>query len=116
MNYWDDAACCLNGIRYTLLSFVALSCFYSCCYRSKMRQQYLLQESPCCDCCVHFFCQSCALCQEYRELKNRGFDMTISMLFLFLPKCCYLVIGVLNILITTLQINQYSTVFSFAYS
>ncbi|XP_042022242.1 protein PLANT CADMIUM RESISTANCE 1-like [Salvia splendens] len=72
-----SSSCCLNGTRYTLLSFVALSCFYSCCYRSKMRQQYLLQESPCCDCCVHFFCQTCALCQEYRELKNRGFDMTI---------------------------------------
>jgi hypothetical protein len=26
---------------------------------------------------VHFFCEPCALCQEYRELRNRGFDMGI---------------------------------------
>ncbi|GFP83544.1 protein plant cadmium resistance 12 [Phtheirospermum japonicum] len=42
-----------------------------------MRQQYFLQESPCGDCVVHCFCDSCALCQEYRELKNRGFDMSV---------------------------------------
>nr|GMD26425.1 protein PLANT CADMIUM RESISTANCE 2-like [Ipomoea batatas] len=42
-----------------------------------MREQYMLKESPCGDCLVHCFCESCALCQEYRELKNRGFDMSI---------------------------------------
>uniref|UniRef100_K4AL88 Uncharacterized protein n=1 Tax=Setaria italica TaxID=4555 RepID=K4AL88_SETIT len=34
-----------------------------------------LQESPCLDCCVHFWCDTCALCQEYRELEKRGFNM-----------------------------------------
>jgi hypothetical protein len=29
------------------------------------------------DCLVHFCCETCALCQEYRELKNRGYDMSI---------------------------------------
>ncbi|TYI88998.1 hypothetical protein E1A91_D03G022800v1 [Gossypium mustelinum] len=31
----------------------------------------------CADCLVHFFRETCSLCQEYRELKNRGFDMGI---------------------------------------
>uniref|UniRef100_A0A6N2M3N0 Uncharacterized protein n=1 Tax=Salix viminalis TaxID=40686 RepID=A0A6N2M3N0_SALVM len=47
----------------------------SCFYRSKLRKQYMLEESPCNDCLVHCCCESCALCQEYRELKHRGFDM-----------------------------------------
>ncbi|XBI88047.1 hypothetical protein VPH35_026053 [Triticum aestivum] len=38
---------------------------YSCVYRTKMRAQYGLQETPCPDCC------------EYRELCNRGFVMDI---------------------------------------
>ncbi|XP_034604736.1 cell number regulator 9-like [Setaria viridis] len=36
-------------------------------------------QGACCvspDCCVHFCCESCALCQEYRELKARCFDMS----------------------------------------
>ncbi|KAK6146743.1 hypothetical protein DH2020_020612 [Rehmannia glutinosa] len=71
-------SCGQSGALYTLLACVTgCPCFYSCFYRSKMRQQYLLHESPCGDCLVHCFCESCALCQEYRELKNRGFDMSI---------------------------------------
>lgn len=27
------------------------------------------------DCCVHLCCESCALCQEYKELETRGFNM-----------------------------------------
>ncbi|KAK9091506.1 hypothetical protein Sjap_024683 [Stephania japonica] len=42
-----------------------------------MRHQYHLQESPCGDCLVHFCCETCALCQEHRELKSRGYDMYI---------------------------------------
>ncbi|XP_058181086.1 cell number regulator 2-like [Rhododendron vialii] len=52
-------------------------CLYSCFYRSKLRNQYALVESPCADCCVHCSCLCCALCQEYRELKKQGFDMSI---------------------------------------
>lgn len=71
-------ACCANGLLYMLLaSTTGLGCLYSCTYRSKLRGQYGLKEKPCGDCCVHMFCEACALCQEYRELKNRGFDMAI---------------------------------------
>ncbi|KAL2518782.1 Protein PLANT CADMIUM RESISTANCE 2 [Abeliophyllum distichum] len=73
-----SSSCGQSGALYTILACVTgCPCFYSCFYRSKMRQQHLLHESPCGDCCVHCFCQSCALCQEYRELKFRGFDMSI---------------------------------------
>ncbi|XP_051203494.1 cell number regulator 2 [Lolium perenne] len=50
---------------------------YSCFYRTKMRAQYGLQETPFPDCCVHCLCEPCAICQEYRELRNRGFVMDI---------------------------------------
>ncbi|KAG8382726.1 hypothetical protein BUALT_Bualt05G0107300 [Buddleja alternifolia] len=73
-----SSSCGQSGALYTLLACVTgCPCFYSCFYRSKMRQQYLLHESPCGDCLVHCCCEACALCQEYRELKHRGFDMSI---------------------------------------
>ncbi|TKY60960.1 PLANT CADMIUM RESISTANCE 2 [Spatholobus suberectus] len=63
-----------SGALYTL---VGCGWLHSCFYRTKMRRQYMLKESPCWDCLVHFCCEPCALCQEYRELENRGFDMII---------------------------------------
>ncbi|GMN37609.1 hypothetical protein TIFTF001_006954 [Ficus carica] len=71
-------SCGSSGTIYgLLLAFTGLSCLYSCIYRSKLRGQLDLEESPCVDCLVHFCCETCALCQEYRELKNRGLDMGI---------------------------------------
>ncbi|XP_027100427.1 protein PLANT CADMIUM RESISTANCE 2-like [Coffea arabica] len=73
-----SSSCGSNGALYTLIACVTgCACFYSCFYRSKMRQQHSLHETPCGDCLVHCFCEPCALCQEYRELKNRGFEMEI---------------------------------------
>ena len=71
-------SCGASGALYTLIACViGCPCFYSCFYRAKMRQQYSLEDSACGDCCLHCWCESCALCQEYRELKFRGFDMVI---------------------------------------
>ncbi|XP_004512942.1 protein PLANT CADMIUM RESISTANCE 7 [Cicer arietinum] len=61
------------------LIFCALGCFglgsiYSYRFRSGLRALYNLPEEPCMDFCVHYCCPICALCQEYRELKNRGLD------------------------------------------
>ncbi|ERM94041.1 hypothetical protein AMTR_s00010p00034340 [Amborella trichopoda] len=71
-------SCGVSGSLYGLmLLIVGCACCYSCFYRSKLRSQYNLSKSPCADCLVHFFCEGCALCQEYRELKARGFDMSI---------------------------------------
>ncbi|XP_010265360.1 PREDICTED: cell number regulator 2-like [Nelumbo nucifera] len=73
-----STSCGVSGALYTLiLCMTGCSCLYSCFYRSKLRGQFFLEESPCTDCCVHCCCGECALCQEYRELKNRGFDMSI---------------------------------------
>ncbi|XP_037466613.1 cell number regulator 11-like [Triticum dicoccoides] len=68
-------SCCMNGTLYVCLACVGCNWLYSCTKRSAMRSQYNLTASPCMDCCVHFFCESCALCQEYKELENRGFNM-----------------------------------------
>ncbi|KAM7250430.1 hypothetical protein ACFE04_022313 [Oxalis oulophora] len=70
-------SCATSGALYCLLLLTGFPCLYSCFYRSKLRGQYDLPEEPCVDCLVHCCCETCALCQEYRELKNRGFDMGI---------------------------------------
>ncbi|KAJ0669381.1 putative PLAC8 motif-containing protein [Helianthus annuus] len=68
----------VHGALYTILLLLTGCQFiYSCSYRSKMRQQYMLPEEPCNDCLLHFCCEPCAMCQEYRELKHRGFDMSL---------------------------------------
>ncbi|KAK7314521.1 hypothetical protein VNO77_33047 [Canavalia gladiata] len=64
------------------LIFFALGCFgcaslYTYRFRSKLRALYNLPEEPCMDFCVHYWCSICAICQEYRELKNRGLDPSI---------------------------------------
>uniref|UniRef100_A0A2P2IUF5 Uncharacterized protein MANES_15G132600 n=1 Tax=Rhizophora mucronata TaxID=61149 RepID=A0A2P2IUF5_RHIMU len=72
------AACGVNGALYTLIACVTCCpCCYSCFYRSKMRQQYAIKKRPCGDCLVHCFCECCALCQEHRELKIRGYDLEL---------------------------------------
>ncbi|KAJ6748478.1 DUF614 FAMILY PROTEIN-RELATED [Salix purpurea] len=70
-----STTCFMSGAVYAIL--MGSACLYSCCYRSKLRGQFDLDEAPCVDCLVHFCCETCALTQEYRELKNRGFDMGI---------------------------------------
>ncbi|XWS34457.1 hypothetical protein CRYUN_Cryun21dG0040100 [Craigia yunnanensis] len=73
-----SSSCGVNGALYTLIACVTgCACCYSCFYRSKMRQQYMLKKHPCGDCLVHCFCEYCALCQEYRELKTHGYDLSI---------------------------------------
>ncbi|XP_073131187.1 protein PLANT CADMIUM RESISTANCE 2-like [Henckelia pumila] len=67
-----------SGTWFALVAGVTgCSCIYSRIYRSRMRTQYMLPESPCGDFLVHCCCEACALCQEYRELQHRGFDMSL---------------------------------------
>ncbi|XVE82782.1 hypothetical protein DITRI_Ditri16bG0033300 [Diplodiscus trichospermus] len=73
-------SCAASGAVYGMLALTGLSCLYSCVYRSRLRGQYDLEEAPCADCLVHICCETCSLSQEYRELKNRGFDMGIGKL------------------------------------
>ncbi|KAH7516307.1 hypothetical protein FEM48_Zijuj10G0121300 [Ziziphus jujuba var. spinosa] len=73
-----STSCGLNGALYTLIAFLTgCACIYSCFYRIKMREQYALEGGQFRDCLLHCFCEQCALCQEHRELQNRGYNMTI---------------------------------------
>ncbi|KAL8241826.1 hypothetical protein R6Q59_012128 [Mikania micrantha] len=73
-----NTSCGVHGALYAIIQVLTgCGCMYSCSYRTKMRTQYGLRESPCNDCLLHFCCEPCALCQEYRELKHRGFDISI---------------------------------------
>ncbi|KAK6134245.1 hypothetical protein DH2020_032007 [Rehmannia glutinosa] len=73
-----STSCGASGALYGLIAYLTgCACIYSCFYRSRMRSQYMLAEDPCADCLIHFCCEYCALCQEYRELQHRGFDMSL---------------------------------------
>nr|CAD1834423.1 unnamed protein product [Ananas comosus var. bracteatus] len=48
-------------------------------YRSKLREKYNLVEAPAEDWVLHLFCSCCALCQEFRELQNRGIDPSLGI-------------------------------------
>ncbi|KAL9271243.1 Cell number regulator 10-like protein [Drosera capensis] len=71
-------SCGVSGALYSVLCcLVGCQWVYTCTYRSKLRQQYGLPAGNCNDCCTHFWCEPCALCQEYRELQNRGFEPSL---------------------------------------
>ncbi|KAL4586733.1 hypothetical protein LXL04_011377 [Taraxacum kok-saghyz] len=73
-----NTSCGVHGALYSILClFTGCECIYSFIYRSKLRHQYMLPESPCNDCLVHCCCECCALCQEYRELQHRGLDPSL---------------------------------------
>ncbi|KAK1564560.1 hypothetical protein Q3G72_005792 [Acer saccharum] len=57
--------------------FIVLPFILSCTYRTKLRSKFGLPEFPAPDWIAHFFCEWCALCQEYRELQSRGLDPSI---------------------------------------
>uniref|UniRef100_A0A7N2R0T7 Uncharacterized protein n=1 Tax=Quercus lobata TaxID=97700 RepID=A0A7N2R0T7_QUELO len=66
-----------TNMPYMMLAHVFGACLYACTYRAKLRGLYSLPPESCRDCCVHHFCFCCALCQEYRKLKNRGLDPSL---------------------------------------
>lgn len=76
----DGAACGGSGARYILLMCITgFPGLYSCFHRSRLRKQYRLKGGCCGDCMRHLYWEICALTQEYRELQNRGFDMSIGI-------------------------------------
>ncbi|XP_041025896.1 protein PLANT CADMIUM RESISTANCE 10 [Juglans microcarpa x Juglans regia] len=70
-----NSVCCLltDGTLLALPGFF-ISC-YACGYRRALRSEYNLQEAPCGDFVTHFFCHLCAICQEYREIRERSGDL-----------------------------------------
>ncbi|ONI26744.1 hypothetical protein PRUPE_1G043000 [Prunus persica] len=73
-NHVITLSCLSHSIVYGLLCTLQCQWVYSCMYRHRLRQKFVLPDEPCGDCCVHFFCEPCALCQEHDELKSRGFN------------------------------------------
>ncbi|XAR65409.1 hypothetical protein NMG60_11009533 [Bertholletia excelsa] len=67
-------SCCVAGLIYCALGSKCCGKLYSLTFRSKLRKLFSLPEDPYSDTFVHCCCCVCALAQEYRELKNRGFD------------------------------------------
>ncbi|CAH1422116.1 unnamed protein product [Lactuca virosa] len=73
-----QTSCATSGLIYGLISaFIGIPCIMSCSYRTKIRSRYGLLETPAPDWATHFFCEWCALCQEYRQLKAQGLDPAI---------------------------------------
>ncbi|XWS60988.1 hypothetical protein CRYUN_Cryun07bG0086800 [Craigia yunnanensis] len=73
-------SCVGAGLVYYMLAHACCSCLYTCTYRKKIRSLYGLKEEPCADFFVHCCCHFCAICQEYRELQNQGFDPSVGWL------------------------------------
>ncbi|CAF2054518.1 BnaCnng16510D [Brassica napus] len=72
------SSCGTSGILYGVICcLLGIPCVYSCTFRTKLRSKYGLPDAPAPDWITHCFCEYCALCQEYRELKNRGLDPAI---------------------------------------
>lgn len=70
-----NTVCCVltEGVMLGLPGcFVAC---YACGYRRTLRANYNLEEAPCGDFVTHFFCHLCAMCQEYREIRERSQDL-----------------------------------------
>ncbi|XP_054795336.1 protein PLANT CADMIUM RESISTANCE 2-like isoform X2 [Prosopis cineraria] len=69
-------SCCVQGIIFYILGgFTQCVSCYACIYRPKIRNVYNIEGNEACDCLVSCFCPHMSLCQEYRELKARGFSM-----------------------------------------
>ncbi|KAJ9550627.1 hypothetical protein OSB04_014672 [Centaurea solstitialis] len=84
-----QTSCATSGLIYGLIAaFIGCPCIMSCGYRTKIRNRYGLMETPAPDWATHCFCEWCALCQEYRELKAYGLDPAIGTLIycVFLSK------------------------------
>lgn len=75
INY--HAACAIGGVLYGAIFLTLFPSVYSSLFRAKIRNKYGLPDAPAPDWLTHLFCEPCALCQEYRELKHRGFDPKI---------------------------------------
>ncbi|XP_059655363.1 cell number regulator 2-like [Cornus florida] len=75
-----STSCCVSGTMCTLMGgthHLAFHNFYTSTYRTKLKKHYSIEPNQCEDCLIHMCFQKCALCQEYRELQQRGFEMSI---------------------------------------
>ncbi|XP_061345000.1 protein PLANT CADMIUM RESISTANCE 3-like [Gastrolobium bilobum] len=70
-------SCCAHGtLFYILGGFTHFMSLYACIYRTKLRRLYGIEGNQCADCLGSCLCPHLSICQEYRELQARGFDMS----------------------------------------
>ncbi|MQM09550.1 hypothetical protein Taro_042422 [Colocasia esculenta] len=70
-----QTTCTMGSLMYLVMAPALCTCsILASSYRTKLRQQYNLVQAPAEDWVLHLFCPCCSLCQEFRELKNRGID------------------------------------------
>eukprot|EP00271_Cylindrocystis_brebissonii_P023444 TRINITY_DN9728_c0_g1_i1.p1 TRINITY_DN9728_c0_g1~~TRINITY_DN9728_c0_g1_i1.p1 ORF type:complete len:344 (-),score=64.48 TRINITY_DN9728_c0_g1_i1:202-1233(-) len=65
---WNEVC----GLYTVVLLLFCCPCPYAATYRSHLREKVNISGTPAEDCCVHYCCELCALCQEQRELEIRG--------------------------------------------
>ncbi|KAG0462677.1 hypothetical protein HPP92_021153 [Vanilla planifolia] len=73
-----QTSCTMGSFMYLLMVPALCSCWMlGSFYRRKLRYKYKLVQAPAEDWSLHLFCPLCSLCQEFRELRNRGVDPSI---------------------------------------
>ena len=67
------------ALHFLIMYFTGCGCLLSAYFRIKMSHIYRLPDDPIINILVHLICEPCALCQEYRELQHRGFNMKLGV-------------------------------------
>lgn len=73
-----NSLCLCTGGILAVMPGALVGC-YACGYRRALRTKYNLQDAPCGDFTTHLFCHLCAVCQEYREIRERSYGSKVSV-------------------------------------
>lgn len=60
---------CDPALMYCIISLTGFHLLLGMVGRNEVRRKYDLEGSAWSDCCSHFWCHCCAMCQEARELR-----------------------------------------------
>jgi Cys-rich protein (TIGR01571 family) len=69
-----NGICCAYLFLEVVVSFSAiahLGSIVGCYVRGGIRDKYGVNGNGCFDCCLHYFCTPCVMCQEYEELRMK---------------------------------------------
>lgn len=84
--HWNEmyvTGCALGSFMYLLMGPALCSQWIiGSTYRTRLRTRFTLVQAPTQDWVAHLFCPYCALCQEFRELRNRGIDPSLGSFFI----------------------------------
>ncbi|XVF86038.1 hypothetical protein PTKIN_Ptkin17bG0168600 [Pterospermum kingtungense] len=69
-----EISCRLGSLLHLATGVVFFGWIFGSKNRANLRRHFSLPESPLPDWSTHLLCMWCALCQEHRELRNRGAD------------------------------------------